>query len=93
MKFIVNELPYYDEFCPLYLMCSDNANDYKCPRYWDKDKVCSDNNPHECPFLIEEGKMQRGHMTNRWKKWRRLNTNGRFYKFLVLIGLAHSPSL
>lgn len=54
MKFIVNELPYYEEFCPLYLMCSDNANDYKCPRYWDKDKVCSDNNPHECLFLIEE---------------------------------------
>ena len=33
-------------------------------------------------------------MIKRYKKcknWRRLNTNGRFYKFLVLIGLAHSP--
>lgn len=56
MKFIVNELPYYEEFCPLYLMCWDNANDYKCPRYWAKDKVCSDDNPHECRFLIEAGK-------------------------------------
>lgn len=56
MKFIVNELPYYEEFCPLYQMCGDNANDYKCPRYWTKDKVCSDDNPHECQFLIEAGK-------------------------------------
>ena len=33
MKFIVDKLPYYEEFCPLYPMCWDNANDYKCPRY------------------------------------------------------------
>lgn len=56
MKFIVNELPYYEELCPLYLMCSDNASESKCPRYWTKDKVCSDSNPHECLFLIEAGK-------------------------------------
>ena len=34
-------------------------------------------------------------MIKRYKKcknWRRLNTNGRFYQFLVLIGLAHSPT-
>lgn len=54
MKFIVDELPYYEELCPFYPMCSDNANSYMCPRYWDKEKVCSDNrNPHECRFLIE----------------------------------------
>ena len=47
MKFIVDELPYYEELCPFYPMCSDNANSYICPRYWDKEKVCSDNrNPH-----------------------------------------------
>ena len=28
----------------------------------------------------------------KWKNWRKYNTNGRFYQFLVLIGLAHSPS-
>lgn len=52
MKFIVNELPYYEEFCPLYAICWDSD----CPRYWAKDKVCSDDNPHECQFLIEAGK-------------------------------------
>lgn len=28
----------------------------------------------------------------KWKKWRRRNINGRFYQFLILIGLMHSPS-
>ena len=28
-----------------------------------------------------------------WSKWRKRNTNGRFYKFLVLIKLAKSPTL
>lgn len=28
----------------------------------------------------------------KWKNWRKYNINGRFYQFLVLIGLAHSPS-
>lgn len=63
MKFIVDELPYYEEFCPLYPMCWDNANDYKCPRYWDKDKVCSNDNPHECQFLIETSKNMNAGMT------------------------------
>ena len=63
MKFIVDELPYYEEFCPLYRMCWDNANDYKCPRHWDKYKVCSDNNPHECLFLVEAGKNMNAGMT------------------------------
>ena len=48
MKFVVNQLPYYGELCPLWTMCSKNAKEYECPRYWDKYKVCSDENPHEC---------------------------------------------
>lgn len=53
MKIFVNELPYYEELCPLYMMCGDNASDDKCPRYWSKYKICSDDNPHECRFFIE----------------------------------------
>lgn len=29
----------------------------------------------------------------RWLKWRKGNLNGRFYKFLVLIGVRKSPTL
>lgn len=47
MKFVVNQLPYYGELCPLWTMCSKNAKEHECPRYWDKYKVCSDENPHE----------------------------------------------
>ena len=53
MKFIVDQLPYYGELCPLWTMCSKNAKEHECPRYWDKYKVCSDENPHECEHLIE----------------------------------------
>lgn len=28
----------------------------------------------------------------KWKKWRRRNTNGKFYQLLVLIGFVYSPS-
>ena len=63
MKFIVDELPYYEELCPLYPMCWDNANDHKCPRYWGKDKVCSDNNPRKCRFLVEASKNMNAGMT------------------------------
>ena len=28
----------------------------------------------------------------KWKNWRKYNINSRFYQFLVLIGVAHSPS-
>lgn len=54
MKFVVNQLPYYGELCPLWTMCSKNAKEHECPRYWDKYKVCSDENPHECEHLFEE---------------------------------------
>lgn len=40
MKFVVNQLPYYGELCPLWTMCSKNAKEHECPRYWDKYKVC-----------------------------------------------------
>ena len=53
MKFIVDELPYYGDPCPLWMMCNKNAKEHECPRYWDKYKVCSDENPHECEHLIE----------------------------------------
>lgn len=53
MKFVVDELPYYGELCPFQSMCYDNASNDECPRYWSKYKVCSDDNPHECCFLIE----------------------------------------
>lgn len=53
MKFVVDELPYYEEFCPFREMCYDNASNDKCPQHWSKYKICSDDNPHECRFLIE----------------------------------------
>lgn len=28
-----------------------------------------------------------------WNKWRKRNTNSKLYKFLVLVGLRHSPTL
>ena len=59
MKFIVDELPYYEEFCPLYTICWH----HDCPRHWDKYKVCSDNNPHECLFLVEASKNMNADMT------------------------------
>lgn len=57
MKFIVDQLPYYEELCPLWMACSKNVNKDECPRYWDKYKVCSDENPHECKHLIEKDKL------------------------------------
>lgn len=57
MKFVVNQLPYYGELCPLWTMCSKNAKGHERPRYWDKYKVCSDENPHECERLIETEKL------------------------------------
>lgn len=28
-----------------------------------------------------------------WNKWRKRNTNSQFYKFLVLVGFIHSPTM
>ena len=57
IKFVVNQLPYYGELFPLWTMCSKNAKEHECPRYWDKYKVCSDENPHECEHLIKTEKL------------------------------------
>lgn len=53
MKFIVDQLPYYTDPCPFMSMCGDVNDKFSCPRYWDKCKVCSDKNPHECRYLVE----------------------------------------
>lgn len=47
MKFVVNQLPYYGELCPLWTMCSKNAKEHECPS----------ENPHECEHLIETEKL------------------------------------
>ena len=52
MKFIVDELPYYHDECPLMKLCCESNSD-NCPRSWDKYRVCSDDNPHECSWLKE----------------------------------------
>lgn len=56
MKFIVDELPYYGEDCPFYEMCQ-HSDAEECPRYWDKYKICSDDNPHECNLLVESSEL------------------------------------
>ena len=53
MKFVVDELPHHGEFCPFWELCYDSGSDDKCPHQWNTYKICSDNNPHECRFLIE----------------------------------------
>lgn len=52
-KFIVDELPYYEDECIFFItgMCYQNNED--CPRYWNKYKVSSKDNPHECIWLKE----------------------------------------
>ena len=56
MKFIVDSLPYYGEPCPHSWTLGGNcySSDEYCPRKWSKEKVCSDENPHECEWLKEE---------------------------------------
>lgn len=53
MKFLVNGLPYYEADCMFESICEDSFPDAMCPRHWSKDKVCSDENPHECNYLME----------------------------------------
>lgn len=59
MKFIVDSLPYYMQRCPFSAPESDSMCCFcyegraKCPRYWDRHFICSDDNPHECEYLIE----------------------------------------
>ena len=60
MKFLVDSLPYYGDDCPFnhgdswgYELCPYRNNKDECPRYWDKEFICSGDNPHQCPQLIE----------------------------------------
>ena len=53
MKFLVDELPYYGGLCPFWMNDTCRPSDDECPRFWDKYKVCSDDNPHECMWLKE----------------------------------------
>lgn len=70
MKFIVDSLPYYGDECPFCVprydsMCYISHNNrVKCPRYWDKDFICSDDNPHECNYLIEFNKFLKENKPN-----------------------------
>lgn len=52
-KFIVDELPYYGDLCFLDNIGLCNHLIEECPKYWDKEKVRSDDNPHECIWLKE----------------------------------------
>ena len=54
MKFLVDSLPYYGEDCPMMRNNLCMVESYRlCPREWDKEFVCSDENPNECPWLKE----------------------------------------
>ena len=52
-KFIVDELPYYGDLCFLDNIGLCNHLIEECPKYWDKEKIRSDDNPHECIWLKE----------------------------------------
>lgn len=53
MKFIVDSLPYYGDSCSFASACLNRQDRDKCPRYWNKYFICSDDNPQECKYLIE----------------------------------------
>ena len=53
MRFLVDELPYYEDSCPFEEICDECYSG--CPKYWDKNTINSENNPHLCTFLIEKG--------------------------------------
>lgn len=53
MKFLVDSLPYYQEYCPFESVCSDTGTEH-CLRCWDKEYVCSDENVHCCCWMKEE---------------------------------------
>lgn len=53
MKFLVDELPYYNDDCPFEVVCFASDNRSRCPRHWSKEEICSEDNPHECCMLKE----------------------------------------
>lgn len=55
MRFFVDELPYYQEPCPLANFCWNSENKKECPMFWDKYFVSSKDNPHCCTYLFEKG--------------------------------------
>ena len=52
MKFLVDELPYYNGHCYFQDSCRKSSSK-DCPKVWDKFKVYSSKNPHECELLKE----------------------------------------
>ena len=59
MRFLVENLPYRHAYCPFLEDCIDK-NGEDCPRIWDKEFICSDNNPHCCRRLRELEDVIRG---------------------------------
>lgn len=55
MRFIVDSLPYYREYCVIggCGRCEDSNNFQTCPRFWTKEQVKSRNNLGECRYLKE----------------------------------------
>lgn len=51
-KILVDSLPYYGDTCPFQNVCCDYETD-ECPIFWNKYKVCSEENTGECCFLKE----------------------------------------
>ena len=54
MRFMVDELPYYEEDCVVAPWCPYVNDPVACPRKWSKYMVTSDTNPHECHLLAEQ---------------------------------------
>ena len=52
MRFLVDELPYYGDSCPFEEVCGVSWSD--CPKYWGKDFINSEDNPHCCDYLCEK---------------------------------------
>lgn len=59
MRFLVENLPYYNNYCPFMDDCLEKDGVY-CPRAWGKEFVCSDENPHCCCRLRELEDVIRG---------------------------------
>lgn len=57
MKFLVDNLPYYNEDCPFMDgACYTFGKGNTCPRNWSTPKIYSENNPRECVLLKEFNK-------------------------------------
>lgn len=58
MRFLVDELPYYEDSCPFEEVCGVSWSD--CPKYWGKDFINSEDNPHCCDYLCEKNEIVKG---------------------------------